>query len=105
MPFIYYPNITSSPDDFLRLLKKECTDCLQKQEAFTVAFLAFHLVNPEIVKMLSDEALWNAINQESGNKMTLFYINPEDLIKKTYAEGTKDISNTVMIRMKTRYSI
>lgn len=94
MPPIYFCSPAQSPEDFFGQFKKECMLSIENNEALTVAFLAYNLDNPEIVKIFLDPVYWNAINQATGDRIALFYINPNDLIEKTYkkaVESSKDL--------------
>lgn len=84
---IYPSNGAQSPEDFFYQFKKECLLSIKNNKALTVAFLAYNLDNPEIVKMLLDPAQWSAIDYATGGRIALFYINPDDLIKRTQKEA------------------
>jgi len=91
-----------SPEEFFRKFTNE----LKKEDALVAAFLAYDFGNYEIVEMLTDPLKWAAVDTETGKKIVLFYIDPENLLaekkKKLSARKEERKSNDIILPTSKR---
>jgi hypothetical protein len=75
------------PSDFEEYLKKLCLDHKENDGTLSFAFLIYDFTNPTVSKILKDLDYSRALNEISGHKLMVFYINGEKLVPEK--ESTK----------------
>lgn len=62
-------------DSFVKRMTKICEEHKEKKRAIAFVFLIYDFTNPEIRKVLKDKIYWDALNDISGETLTVFSID------------------------------
>lgn len=62
-------------EGFVKTFKEICTIHQNEGKASSFAFIVHDFTNPEITKVLADRNYFNALDEISGNNLTIFYLH------------------------------
>ncbi|CAM4344472.1 hypothetical protein [Flavobacterium terrigena] len=64
-----------SVESFVKTFKEICTEHQKNGNASSFVFIIHDFTNPEITKVLEDRNYFNALDEISGNNLTIFYLH------------------------------
>lgn len=65
-------------ENFVKTFKEICSTHHKEGRASSFAFIIHDFTNPEITKVLDDKNYFNALDEISGNNLTIFYLHLSD---------------------------
>lgn len=85
--------------DFYKQFIEECKLARNEGKFLTCAFIGYDYTNPGIIKMLKDQEYWNGLDELTGDKIALFYL---DSIK--HQRSKYNMGSNPKVQKKTKFS-
>ena len=76
-------------EDFYDLFIKECESARDDGQFLVCAFMGYDYTNPGVVKMLKDSDYWNGLDDLTGDKIALFYLDSTKHQQSKYKAGAR----------------